>query len=235
MFPARNPSTSARVSVEDEHDQGHRAGGMKSLTRNAAEVRALLAGASEVWLPMRKQPEYRKGVGTGLMGLWCACGWNLEHLAVDGTEVHRCAPYAVGDHISVREPWWNIPQPSWRQLSDGADTWPIVAYDAEESEVSRELIREMGWKLRPAQTMPKEFSRITLTVLSVEARKTDAMTEGEALACGITDEYLVKMRVPPPRMKSFKYVWTARYGKRYLWGCWAFRYVVSVAVAGRQA
>lgn len=92
--------------------------------------------------------------------------------------------FEVGDLLWVRETWWEIPEPSRKQLFDGADTWPKVAYNADESEISREQNREMGWKLRPSIFMPRWASRITLEVTGVKAERLQDISEEDAKAEG---------------------------------------------------
>lgn len=95
-------------------------------------------------------------------------------------------PYGgPGDRLWVRENWWQIPDPSLRQLRDGADTWPKIAYDADESDVSRDQNREMGWKLKPSIFMPRWASRITLEITAVRVQRLQEITEEDAKAEGI--------------------------------------------------
>lgn len=97
----------------------------------------------------------------------------------------RKCPYGVaGDRLWVRETWWDIPEPSLRQLRDGADTWPKVAYDADESDTSRGWNREMGWRKRPSIFLPHKFSRITLEITDVRVQRVQEISIKDAQAEG---------------------------------------------------
>ncbi len=110
----------------------------------------------------------------------CYAAMNWAGVLVD-------APFKVGDFLWVRETWWEIPEPSEKQLRDGADTWPKVAYNADESEISREQNREMGWKLRPSIFMPRWASRVTLEVTQVRAERVGDISEEDAQAEGVEE------------------------------------------------
>lgn len=102
---------------------------------------------------------------------------------------YRCPFGKSGDWLWVRENWWKIPEPSLKQLRDGADTWPKIAYDADENDITREQNREMGWKLKPSIHMPRWASRIMLEVTSVRVERLQDISDDDAEAEGAEREY----------------------------------------------
>lgn len=126
-------------------------------------------------------------------------------------------PYGVpGDRLWVRETWWQIPEPTARQLRDGADTWPKVAYAADESDVEREENREFGWKLRPSIFMPRQFSRLTLEITSVRVERVQDISEGDASAEGVyvgAEEPRATSGYYGPR-NAYKHLWDSINAKR---------------------
>ena len=82
---------------------------------------------------------------------------------------------------------------------------------------------------RAAQTMQREFVRITRVVVSVRAERCNAITEADARACGVMRQSFpdihgrrwhwgdnTKDRVATARV-AFSTLWTTDYGKRYPW------------------
>lgn len=137
----------------------------------------------------------------------------------DGCELDRSkfylGPYGVpGDRLWVRETWWQIPEPSLRQLRDGADTWPKeVAYAADEDDPG--TVREWGWKLRPSIFLPRKFSRITLEITDVRVQRLNEISGSDVLSEGIPEqggnssdgEYRLQM--------AFKDLWDSINGKKH--------------------
>lgn len=117
----------------------------------------------------------------------------------------------AGDVLWVRENWWKIPEPSFQQLRDGADTWPKVAYDADESDICREQNRVMGWKLKPSIHMPRWASRIAL-IATEDAREQELwdVKAWECVAEGIEGD--IGNAVP-----NFVRLWDSLHGKEDPW------------------
>jgi hypothetical protein len=60
-----------------------------------------------------------------------------------------------------------------------------VAYNADESEISQEQNRAMGWKLKPSIFMPRWASRITLEITQVRVQRLQEISEADAVTEGI--------------------------------------------------
>lgn len=140
----------------------------------------------------------------------------------------KLCPYGkAGDLLWVRERWWKVPEPSLRQLRDGADTWPKsrIVYDADESDIGREQNREMGWKPRPSIFLPRSASRITLRIVDVRVERVQDISEGDAIAEGC----------PPVGYRPgngspfwwFRDLWDSINGKKHPWSSNPWVYVIS--------
>ena len=135
-----------------------------------------------------------------------------------GSATNLCPYGKPGDRLWVRETWWQVPEPSLRQLRDGADTWPKsrVAYDADESEITREQNHDMGWRLRPSIFMPRLASRITLEITDVRVERVRDISEEDAIAEGVTSKF------------EFHNVWNSINEKRgYGWNSNPWVWVIS--------
>jgi hypothetical protein len=97
----------------------------------------------------------------------------------------RLVRYQPGDVLCVRENWWEIPEPTARQLRDGADTWPNIAYDADENDITREQNRASGWKLRPSIHLPRKHARIFLSVRDLKIERLQSISDRDAVAEGV--------------------------------------------------
>lgn len=118
-------------------------------------------------------------------------------------------PIAPGDVLWVRETWWDIPDPSPKDLREGADTWPNVAYPATDE---APVYTEWGWKKRPSIHMPRWASRITLEVTDVRVERVQEITEEDCQAEGVL------FRVP--RGGGYRRTFEALWGEIYpdSWG-----------------
>lgn len=122
-------------------------------------------------------------------------------------------PYGVpGDRLWVREMWWEVPVPTSLQIREGADTWPEFAYDADETEITREQNRAMGWRLRPSIFMPRWASRITLGVQEVRVQRVQEISEDDAKAEGCESEQIFDPSNP-------RYIRSYRARERF-WELW---------------
>lgn len=184
---------------------------MKSIIRNDAEVRALLAGATALLLPMKPQP-----------------------IGAEGFRYYPVKPYSSGDVIAVKEAWAVIDGDYGSGVLYRADR-SMQGIGAEGSsrkgnyrefllgdtgDDPRDVPKPERWN--PAQQMPLEYSRIHLTVVSCAPRKTDSITVAESETIWGKTKY-----------KAFDALdelhghWTARYPK-HPWGSWAWRITVEV-------
>lgn len=121
-------------------------------------------------------------------------GWYPQHplLGDKGRHLVRCPYGKPGDRLWVKETWWQVPEPSSRQLRDGADTWPKprgpqeqrLAYAADGDDPA--TVREWGWKLKPSIFMPRWASRITLEITEVRVQRLQDISEEDAAAEGIS-------------------------------------------------
>jgi hypothetical protein len=97
----------------------------------------------------------------------------------------------AGDRLWVRETWWKIPEPTSRQLREGADTWPKVEYAADCSAIETEQNRAMGWVIKPSIFMPRWASRILLECEEdARVERLRDITEDEAIAEGIKPDVI---------------------------------------------
>lgn len=153
---------------------------------SGAMVRAILAGRKSQTRRVVKHDVSADCVSWKVLddGRWTQM-FQYGKILASKAWAHSC-PYGIpGDRLWVRETRWQIPEPSLRQLRDGADTWPKVAYNADETEISQGQNREMGWKLRPSIFMPRWASRITLEITDVRVQRVQEITEEDARAEGI--------------------------------------------------
>lgn len=95
----------------------------------------------------------------------------------------HCRYGKTGELLWVREPRWKIPEPSLKQLCDGADTWPKrFAYVADGDDP--ETVREWGWKWLPPMFMPRSTARILLEITDVRVQRLQEINEEDAKAEG---------------------------------------------------
>lgn len=106
-------------------------------------------------------------------------GWTDEH----GTPF-PCPYGQPGDELWVRETWWKIPTPSKRDWLNGADTWPEIAYPADDDHPS---YYGWGWRKKPSIHMKREHSRIQLRVKDVRVERVQGISREDLLAEGIDD------------------------------------------------
>lgn len=140
----------------------------KSIVLSAPEVAAILAGATQVRVPVR-------------LPKWAS---TMFHLRNDRLEVMRNygleppiwepvpCPYSVDSVLAVREPFvqWITP--------DGRADWSrSLLYKADDPEAS-------DWWIG-GQQMPAKLARLHLRVLDVLAQRVAYITDAEALSCGL--------------------------------------------------
>ncbi len=104
---------------------------------------------------------------------------------------HNIEPiYQLGDAIWFKETWWKIPEPSLKDIREGADTWPKpigpqeqrIAYFADGDD--QDVVRDWGWRLRPSIFMPRWASRLVRPVLSARIEQLQEITEADAILEG---------------------------------------------------
>lgn len=194
----------------------------KPLSLSDPEVRALLAGATQIRIPLKKTDKHREADAA------------LSYARRNGLPFHGSlipavkTPFAPGDVIAVREAW----QKHENQTSfDQVESW--ICYRADGIPA---LDNGTVKPWRSAQHMPISMARIQRTVVAVRCERLWCMAKSDALACGVqvlplqsADDpsawYQSEPGVNQERSASgsFRRVWDARYGKRYPWEsswCW---------------
>ena len=97
----------------------------------------------------------------------------------DGKWGVKCPYGKPGDHLWVRETWWQPP----------ADEIFPVQYDADTDDASRQNAKRdllpLGWQRRPSIYMPRWASRITLEITDIRVERLQDITEDDAIAEGV--------------------------------------------------
>jgi hypothetical protein len=126
------------------------------------------------------------------------------------------SPYEVGSTLWVRE--------TWRELIDYDLGHNFVVYraDGEILPPHHADLSDANW--RPSIFMPREFSRITLEVVSVRVEQLQSISEQDAKAEGV--EPIVIETMPPIEQykRPFVELWNEINGKKYPWDSnpWVF-------------
>jgi len=84
----------------------------------------------------------------------------------DASIVNMKCPYQVGDVLWLRETFWKIPTPSFKDLKEGADTWPEVEYCERDN---YDGYKEWGWKRQGGIFMSQRASRIDVEITGIKA------------------------------------------------------------------
>lgn len=160
----------------------------RGLMFSAPMVRALLEGRkTQTRRVLKPQPFPAENafppVPGALPGDWV---WPIPRGAVVSNKPHappqvmERLPYRVGDVLYVRETWNN--DPVW---------WgpPVsLTYRADYVDVpgdySLQVFEQHGLKWRPAIHMPREHSRLTLTLTDVRVQRLQDITDADAIAEG---------------------------------------------------
>lgn len=186
----------------------------KPLSLSDPEVRALLAGATQIRIPLKKTDKHREADVA------------LSYARRNGLPFHGSlipavkTPFAPGDVIAVREAW----QKHENQTSfDQVESW--ICYRADGIPA---LDNGTVKPWRSAQHMPISMARIQRTVVAVRCERVWAITEADALACGARSVDLATGRecLDPQwgsRRAHYNDMWHERYGKKYPWEsswCW---------------
>lgn len=181
---------------------------MKTLICSPSQIQAILAGASEIWIPMKPQPTCSELAGEEL------------------------PPFASGTRVACKEPWaiYDRRMDSQEIIEAGIPDGPDGLMPGSEgfwkrrviyrAEGEPDVVNPQTW--RSARSMPIWAVRTFFLVGPSDPRDLDTMTESEAEAAGIDDGYLVRNHVPPPRVLSFRRDWEMRYPK-VPWSSWAWR------------
>lgn len=109
------------------------------------------------------------------------------------------APYAVGDHLWVRETWREVPTTAYR-ASEGV-TYTINPSDPSSCAIYRAGWDRSGvWSWRPSIHMPKWASRITLEITDVRVEQIRDISDDDICAdLGAPREWLGPGPEPYPR------------------------------------
>lgn len=177
----------------------------KPLSLSDPEVRALLAGATQIRIPLKKTDKHREADAA------------LSYARRNGLPFHGSlipavkTPFAPGDVIAVREAW----QKHENQTSfDQVESW--ICYRADGIPA---LDNGTVKPWRSAQHMPISLARIQRTVVAVRCDRISEITEADALLCGfdIGKDSLSLCGVDGRFTAKFEaeFSWHKRYGKRY--------------------
>lgn len=186
------------------------------------QVHALQAGATQIRVPMKHQPEMHDFECGGVQLAFVSPATIPGYLAVGVDRVEetpsylRC-PYPPGTVIVGRETW---------MLADFVDETTEILYRATEEDAEG----YEGW-LSPV-TMPVWASRFRLPVLSAQPVRVSEISEADAQVCGVEPWYEADLRPdgelragPSQKYRArFQDLWTADYGPGCPWEkawCWA--------------
>ncbi len=172
----------------------------------AWEVLAFLADRkTRISVPVRPQPPTSYDDGRILLLPFQYVGYDPDY--PDAVEYHlwrtdlrhghglrhcvRCPFGRPGDRLWVQETWACLG-------SIGAESQALITYRADGELSEQSLVRrkrvigkypEVARKWRPSIHMPRSFSRITLEVTDVKVKRVGEITEQDARAEGLADEY----------------------------------------------
>jgi len=149
---------------------------------------------------------------------------NKEHF-LKGVPVDF-SPYGQPGHkLWVRETWWKIPEPTPKELRDGADTWPLAAYPATDN---NEDYLEWGWKRKPSIHMPRWASRILLTVENIRIERLQDVSEDDAIQEGCSYQIKDSKYFHRSARGAFMLTWNRINAKRgYGWSANPWVWVVT--------
>lgn len=152
----------------------------RALTLRPHEVRVVLAGATQHWVPIRPQPERIADWSCpGVDGLnfgWMTVAESLLRENPQDPETVSRAPLVVGDRAWVRERFALAPtvnDPS----DDDEDDWHVM-YRVDD---------EVPAPWRSPIVMPRWASRITLEITAVRVARIQDVTEEDARAMRLDD------------------------------------------------
>ena len=158
---------------------------------SAPMVRALLAG---------RKTQTRRVLGArGANNIFSASAWSDDYVIHPGNAEWRRqdTPYAVGDRLWVRENWtacgtgvWTIAHARTRIAPDQK-----LHFAADESNPTH-----LKWW--PSIHMPREFSRLTLTVTDVRVERLNDISEADAIAEGMPDFGSVREALDPGKLNG---------------------------------
>lgn len=203
------------------------------------QVRALQAGATQIRVPMRKQPHesttsYIDAPENG--DVWvpvCACcGANFD-LSI------RC-PFPPGTLLVGRETWWRYKSSELEMAAWGTGGIRTLLLSGGTHDEPSKVINGKTWHpadyssiwmKRSAATMPLWAARIRRTVTAARPQRVCEISEVDARACGVKPWYEADLRPdgelregPSQKYRAgFHEQWYGDYGSRYPWEsawCW---------------
>lgn len=209
----------------------------RPLIRSPHQVKALLAGATQVRVPIPQAVNevgehaaavHRDGSGLGWVAWWGRGPFTAEETArrYPGNQGFRCPPGAVGDRLWIRESYY----PAFKATATNngcvyrADYLPPTTLDAS-------LYDDKRW--RSPALMPRAAARLILEVVEVRAQKLGEVGHDDAVAEGMSASYWTAGDGPrPPAGTGHSYAverlirqWNEQYARRGLaWspGLWTF-------------
>lgn len=163
----------------------------RALIRSAAQVMALLAGATQIRVPVFTASASRPGYGRDT---WNAEGFEVVNVDARSIERHpwsaagimrtmRCLLGVAGDRLWIRETW-ALCNYFGREALGGPlyrATFPPAASERHDAG----MIAEPSQR-RSSTTMPRSASRLALEVVEVSAQQAGAATNEDAIAEGAT-------------------------------------------------
>lgn len=169
--------------------------------------------------------------GLGSLG-WVKCPygepddrlWVRETHAIEGN-------YGITSADEYPPPFSDGRPTKWDEDEDYGRTWKQAHYAA--TDPKPELVsatgddRLLGW--RPSIHMPRWASRLELEVTGVRVERLHDLTNDDAKAEGITDEAVIRAKVPSHR-DAFRYLWDDINGHRESWASNPWVWVVEFRV-----
>jgi hypothetical protein len=211
------------------------------------QSRALQNGATQLWVPMREQPDYDGCEGymiwRGGKALLRA-GYGADYVHSDRSAVERammaCCPYPPGTVIVGRETLnildWDEHMGACVQYAASAsdEHHGVRGWTHDDEGISLDWGK--GKNVIPASQMPAKLSRFRLPVIARRPQKVAEISDADARACGITpgrmnhgsQKYDVridgKLYDFYHAAKAFQVAWESMYHPRYPWAsAWAWR------------
>jgi hypothetical protein len=205
----------------------------RSLIARPHEVRAMLAGRQTMFRrPIRHPGDFLGGGGKSNREEWDdprCWGWedpeNPSHFIVLAREPEpgdvpvRCPFGRPGDRLWLKETWAPRADVDPAQEPEKARHYCLYRADGSDHPRFGAHWHDFGDRWRPASTMPRWASRLTLEIAEVRVERLAEISEADAIAEGCSSNWKASENMETAR-QHFARLWDAHYGKRP--GCsWA--------------